>query len=87
MQVILLGDLIDVARPGEEVDVTGIYVHASQTISKRSNGFPVFNTGDSHHCSKRCVVMNILQIEVIVLNRSDRGELRAEAPRQQQHNA
>ena len=25
--VILLGDLIDVARPGEEVEVTGVYMH------------------------------------------------------------
>lgn len=26
-EVILLDDLIDVARPGEEVDVTGIFTH------------------------------------------------------------
>jgi len=26
--VVLLADLIDVARPGEEVDVTGVYVHS-----------------------------------------------------------
>jgi DNA replication licensing factor MCM2 len=42
--VILLGDLIDIARPGEEVEVIGIYVHSQQKISKKSNGFPVFTT-------------------------------------------
>jgi DNA replication licensing factor MCM2 len=26
--IILLGDLIDIARPGEEVEVTGIYRHS-----------------------------------------------------------
>ena len=25
--VVLLGDLIDIARPGEEIDVMGIYMH------------------------------------------------------------
>ena len=26
--VVLLADLIDIARPGEEVEVTGVYVHS-----------------------------------------------------------
>ena len=26
--VVLLADLIDLARPGEEVEVTGVYVHS-----------------------------------------------------------
>ena len=43
-EVILLGDLIDVARPGEEVEVTGIYMHSQQTLSRKNNGFPVFST-------------------------------------------
>ena len=43
--VILLGDLIDCARPGEEIDVTGIYVHNQHTLSKDKTGFPVFSTG------------------------------------------
>lgn len=30
--VVLLADLIDVARPGEEVDVTGVYVHSSISL-------------------------------------------------------
>ena len=31
--VVLLGDLIDIARPGEEVEVTGVYRHAQGTYS------------------------------------------------------
>jgi len=43
--VILLGDLIDVARPGEEIDVTGVYLNLQQSLTKDKSGFPVFSTG------------------------------------------
>lgn len=43
-EVILLSDLIDCARPGEEVEVTGVYVHNFDTSFSRRSGFPVFNT-------------------------------------------
>ena len=46
--VLLLGDLTDCARPGEEVDVTGIYAHAQMApaaLSRDKTGFPVFSTG------------------------------------------
>jgi DNA replication licensing factor MCM2 len=52
-EVILLGDLIDVARPGEEVDVTGIYMHNQQFMSKRSNGFPTFTTVIEANCVQK----------------------------------
>jgi DNA replication licensing factor MCM2 len=42
--VVLLGDLIDIARPGDEVEVTGIYMHTQTQLSRKSNGFPVFST-------------------------------------------
>ncbi|ELP92001.1 DNA replication licensing factor MCM2, putative [Entamoeba invadens IP1] len=42
--VILLGDLIDKAQPGEEIDVTGIYIHNYETGLNRGFGFPVFYT-------------------------------------------
>jgi DNA replication licensing factor MCM2 len=43
--IILLGDLIDIARPGEEVEITGIYCHNQQfMLTKKSTGFPVFAT-------------------------------------------
>ena len=45
--VVLLGDLIDIARPGEEIDVTAIYVHSQvnlKAMARDKSGFPVFNT-------------------------------------------
>lgn len=44
--VILLGDLIDIARPGEEINVTGIYMHSQigGRVSKEKTGFPVYST-------------------------------------------
>ncbi|GAX74193.1 hypothetical protein CEUSTIGMA_g1642.t1 [Chlamydomonas eustigma] len=43
-EVILLNDLIDCARPGEEIDVTGIYIHSYDAGLNVKNGFPVFST-------------------------------------------
>lgn len=43
-EVILLNDLIDCARPGEEVDITGIYRHNIDASINIQNGFPVFST-------------------------------------------
>jgi DNA replication licensing factor MCM2 len=42
--VVLLGDLIDIARPGDEVEVTGIYAYTQTSLSKDRYGFPVFGT-------------------------------------------
>jgi DNA replication licensing factor MCM2 len=43
-EVILLWDLIDCAKPGDEVDVTGIYKNAYDGGLNAKNGFPVFAT-------------------------------------------
>ena len=43
-EVVLLADLIDVARPGEEVEVTGIYCSGYDSLLNVRNGFPVFST-------------------------------------------
>ena len=51
-EIILTGDLIDCARPGEGVDVTGIYVHVERNLSK-GNGFPVFGTIIEANCVQR----------------------------------
>jgi DNA replication licensing factor MCM2 len=42
--VVVVGDLIDCARPGEEVDVTGIYTHTFDAGLNARQGFPVFAT-------------------------------------------
>jgi DNA replication licensing factor MCM2 len=43
-EVILLWDLIDRAKPGEEVEVTGIYRNNFDASLNTKNGFPVFST-------------------------------------------
>ena len=43
-EVILLADLVDVAKPGEEVDITGIYKNNYDGSLNARNGFPVFAT-------------------------------------------
>ncbi|EWC46637.1 DNA replication licensing factor mcm2 [Drechslerella stenobrocha 248] len=43
-EVILLWDLIDTAKPGEEVEVTGIYRNNYDAQLNSRNGFPVFAT-------------------------------------------
>eukprot|EP00871_Galdieria_phlegrea_P005968 jgi/Galph1/859/GphlegSOOS_G5716.1 len=43
-EVILLGDMIDAARPGDEVEVTGIYKHSLNASFNIKSGFPVFST-------------------------------------------
>ncbi|KAK9319563.1 MCM2/3/5 family-domain-containing protein [Lipomyces orientalis] len=43
-EVILLWDLIDGAKPGEEVEVTGIYKNSYDGQLNAKNGFPVFAT-------------------------------------------
>uniref|UniRef100_A0A7S3D6T3 DNA replication licensing factor MCM2 n=1 Tax=Palpitomonas bilix TaxID=652834 RepID=A0A7S3D6T3_9EUKA len=51
--VILLGDLIDSAAPGEEIEVIGIYLH-NYDIASGAGGFPVFSTSiEANHVLKK----------------------------------
>ena len=43
-EVLLLNDLIDVARPGDEIEVCGIYTQSVDFALNAKNGFPVFST-------------------------------------------
>ena len=54
-EIIVLNDLIDLARPGDEIDVTGIYVNSFDASQiKQRNGFPVFSTrGGEPHLAQR----------------------------------
>lgn len=51
--VILLGDLIDIVRPGEEVEITGIYMHSVGRAGSDKNGFPVFSTQIEANCVQK----------------------------------
>ena len=42
--MILTGDLIDIARPGEEVTIIGRYTNNFDMSLNTKNGFPVFST-------------------------------------------
>mmetsp|Transcript_22925 Transcript_22925/g.33683 ORF Transcript_22925/g.33683 Transcript_22925/m.33683 type:complete len:245 (+) Transcript_22925:2-736(+) len=43
-EVLLTDDLIDVARPGEEIELTGVYEHTYDSNLTLKSGFPVFST-------------------------------------------
>lgn len=43
-EVVFLDDLVDIARPGEEVEVTGIFCHSYDYFLTQRSGFPVFQT-------------------------------------------
>ncbi|KAH9302023.1 hypothetical protein KI387_013606, partial [Taxus chinensis] len=53
-EVILLNDLIDCARPGEEIEVTGTYTNNFDMSLNTKNGFPVFATVvEANHVTKK----------------------------------
>lgn len=43
-EVYVLNDLVDSARPGDEVEITGIYINKFEYNSNVKHGFPVFST-------------------------------------------
>ncbi|RKP33639.1 MCM2/3/5 family-domain-containing protein [Dimargaris cristalligena] len=52
--IILLWDMIDSAKPGEEIEVTGIYRNNFDASLNTKNGFPVFATViEANHVSKK----------------------------------
>ncbi|ATY61580.1 DNA replication licensing factor mcm2 [Cordyceps militaris] len=52
-EVILLSDLIDTAKPGEEIEITGIYRNNYDAQLNNRNGFPVFATVlEANNCVK-----------------------------------
>lgn len=56
--VILVGDLIDKARPGDEVAVTGIYTNTPDPTLNLRDGFPVFRTViEANHVERRADVL------------------------------
>ncbi|KAF2487097.1 MCM2/3/5 family-domain-containing protein [Neohortaea acidophila] len=72
-EVILLWDLIDSAKPGEEVEITGIYRNNYDAQLNNKNGFPVFATiMEANH-----VVKSHDQLAGFRLTEEDERDIRA----------
>lgn len=70
-EVILTNDLVDSARPGDEVEICGIYKSRNDYSTNLKNSFPVFITYIEANCIKR-----LNDIEVNELTEEDKIELR-----------
>ncbi|KAL6769494.1 MCM2 [Auxenochlorella protothecoides x Auxenochlorella symbiontica] len=72
-EVILLTDLVDGVRPGEEVVVTGIYQHSFEAGQNARHGFPVYSTSiEAVHLARRGELYSAAR-----LTDEDRAEVRA----------
>ncbi|KAJ2885064.1 MCM DNA helicase complex subunit [Coemansia aciculifera] len=72
-EVVLLADLIDCARPGDEIEVTGIYSHAPDATAVARHGFPVFATViEANHVARRAD-----EFAAVRLTEDDRRAIRA----------
>nr|WCZ58670.1 DNA replication licensing factor MCM2 [Seculamonas ecuadoriensis] len=61
--IILLHDLIDSARPGEEVEITGIYRNNFDMVLNAKQGFPVFATViEANHISKKADALSSFRL-------------------------
>jgi DNA replication licensing factor MCM2 len=72
-EVIMLNDLVDIVRPGEEIILTGVYKHGFEAAQNARHGFPVFSTViEANHVAKRGD-----QYSAARLTDEDRNEIRA----------
>jgi DNA replication licensing factor MCM2 len=72
-EVVLLADLIDSAKPGDEIEITGIYRNSYDAQLNNKNGFPVFATViEANH-----VVKAHDQLAGFNLTEEDEREIRA----------
>jgi DNA replication licensing factor MCM2 len=70
-EVILINDLVDTVRPGEEVEVTGIYVSRFDISTNIKHCFPVFSTSIETNYIKR-----LNEIDIGELTDEDKIEIR-----------
>ncbi|KAL4424005.1 hypothetical protein ABPG75_001306 [Micractinium tetrahymenae] len=72
-EVILLHDLVDSVRPGEEIIVTGIYQHSFEAAQNARHGFPVYSVNiEANHVQKKGD-----QYSAAKLTDDDKAEIRA----------
>jgi DNA replication licensing factor MCM2 len=70
-EVILLNDLIDIARPGDEVEITGIYLTRFDFGANAKHGFPVFSTSiEANH------VRRFGDEDVVEITEEDKKEIK-----------
>jgi DNA replication licensing factor MCM2 len=69
--VLLLNDNIDIARPGDEVEITGIYTHHFDYGMNIKHGFPVFSTSIEANYVRR-----LGDMELTELTEEDKIEIR-----------
>lgn len=60
--VILLGDNIDIARPGDEVEIVGIYTNKFDYNMNVKHGFPVFSTLIEANYVRRVSEMDLTEL-------------------------
>ncbi len=70
-EVVLLDDNIDIARPGDEVEITGIFSHHFDYGMNLKHGFPVFSTTIEANYVKRLGDMDLTE-----LTEEDKVEIR-----------
>jgi DNA replication licensing factor MCM2 len=67
---VLLGDNIDIARPGDEVEIVGIYTNKFDWLMNVKHGFPVFST-----IIEANYVRRISEMELTDLSQQDKDEI------------
>ncbi len=70
-EVILTNDLVDSARPGDSVEITGIYKSKFDIGTNVKHSFPVFSTFIEANCIKR-----LNDIDVEELTEDDKSEMK-----------
>ena len=74
--VVLLADNVDAARPGDEVEITGIYTNRFDYNMNVQHGFPVFAT-----CIEANYIKRVHDIESLGLTEDDMSRIRELAKR------
>lgn len=70
-EVILTNDLVDIARPGDEVEISGVFKSKFDLSTNVKHSFPIFNTFLEANCVKR-----LNDIDVAEITEEDKQEMR-----------
>ena len=73
-EVVLLADLVDIAKPGELVEVTGVFIYMIGQGLDKKHGFPVFGTE-----IEAVTIKMVKEADITALTEEDRCEIQARA--------